>query len=176
MTTDTPSSLSVGDEAPDFVLPDVRGGDVSLAEVLEHRRVTLVFYRGGWCPICNHQLAELSSRYAEFSERNIEILAISNEEVRQGKKVLDKVGPPYPLLLDSSGEVIARYALTVPKRDPLGWMLRKHGYAHPAVVLVGQDRRVQWIYRGRTYRDRPRPAQIIEAADSESPREDLSGG
>lgn len=165
-----PASLpAVGDPAPAFSLPDVRGGTVSLLEVLSKGRAVLVFYRGGWCPLCNRQLAELSSCYDFFEQRRLQILAISNEEVQQGKKVLDKIGPPFSLLLDRSGEVIARYGLVVGRRDPLGWTLRKRGYAHPAVVLIGQDGRVQWVHRGRTYRDRPSPAEILEAADREQP-------
>lgn len=170
-TTTATGSPAVGDEAPDFTLPDVRGGRVSLTDILQNGRAALVFYRGGWCPICNKQLARLTERYAEFQQRRVEILAISNEEVRHGKKVLDKIGPPYPLLLDQTSEVIARYGLVVDRRDPLGWILRKRAYAHPAVVLVGQDGRIQWFYRGRTYRDRPQPEHILEAADRASASE-----
>lgn len=114
--------------------------------------------------MCNRQLVDISARYEEFRDRGVEILAISNEEVRQGKKVLAKIGPPYPLLLDSASETLARYGLIAPKRDPLGWMLRKHGYAQPAVVLVGQDGRIEWMYCGKTYKDRPSVDQILVAA------------
>jgi len=155
--------LVVGDAAPGFALPKVRGGELELAKVLSETRAALVFYRGGWCPICNRQLADISNRYADFRACNVAVLAISNEEVRQGKKVLAKVGPPYPLLLDSSSNVIARYGLVAAKRDPLGWVLRKHEYAHPAVVLIGQDSRIEWFYRGKNYRDRPTVDQILAA-------------
>lgn len=149
-----------------FTLPDVRGGNVALEDVLSRARAVIVFYRGGWCPLCNRQLAELSSRYEEFRKAGLEILAVSNEEVTQGRRVLDQIGPPFPLLLDSSSDVIGRLGLVVGKRDPLGWVLRKRGYAHPAVVIVDENRCIQWSYVGRTYRDRPSPDHILEAARS----------
>ncbi|MCK6502156.1 peroxiredoxin family protein [Myxococcota bacterium] len=151
--------------APLFELPDVRGGRVALEEVLKSSRAVLVFYRGGWCPICNAQLAKLSAAYEAFRDRGAEILAISNERVREGREVLRKVGPPYPLLLDEDGEVIRAYALEVTRRDPLGWVLRKQGYAHPAVFVVDPDGRIAWRYVGRHYRDRPSVDLVLQALD-----------
>src|SRR5258708_13049974 len=49
-------ALAVGDEAPDFTLPDSRGRQVSLAAVLRAGPAVVTFYRGGWCPYCNIQL------------------------------------------------------------------------------------------------------------------------
>ncbi len=164
-------SPAVGDEAPDFTLPDVRGGKVSLTDILRNGRAALVFYRGGWCPICNKQLTRLTERYAEFRRRRVEILAVSNEEVRQGKKVLDKIGPPYPLLLDQASEVIARYGLIHDRSYPLLWVMRKRAWADPAVVLVGQDGRIQWLHRGGTSHDIAEPEHILEAADRASASE-----
>jgi hypothetical protein len=42
-----PKELAVGMEAPDFVLPDAKGGSFSLASTRGHS-VLLVFYRGAW--------------------------------------------------------------------------------------------------------------------------------
>jgi len=173
--TSNNARTTVGALVESFRLPDVRGGDVTLVNVLERARAVLIFYRGGWCPLCNRQLAELSLRYGEFQSRAIEILAISNEEVTQGQKVLAKISPPYPLLLDPTSEVIARFGLVVDKRDPLGLSLRKHAYAHPAVAIVGRDSRVDWFFRGRNYRDRPSPDAILEAADRAAATQSIKG-
>jgi hypothetical protein len=40
--------LKEGDKAPDFMLPNVWGQPVSLAEMLKRGPVVLSFYRGGW--------------------------------------------------------------------------------------------------------------------------------
>ena len=41
-------SVKVGDTAPAFTLPNVRGEDVSLANLLSEGPVVLAFYRGTW--------------------------------------------------------------------------------------------------------------------------------
>jgi hypothetical protein len=94
---------------------------------------------------------------------------ISNERVCEGEKVLRSIGPLHPLLLDEGSDVLGRCALTVAKRNPLGWMLRKHGYAHPAVLVVGAGRRIEWAYVGKSYRDRPKVEPVLDVRGSESP-------
>lgn len=41
-------ALKVGDKAPDFTLPNVRGESVSLAKLLAKGPVVVAFYRGSW--------------------------------------------------------------------------------------------------------------------------------
>ena len=45
--------LQAGHVAPDFVLPDVLGNVVALADLRTQGPVVLSFYRGAWCPYCN---------------------------------------------------------------------------------------------------------------------------
>ena len=40
--------FKVGDKAPDFALPNVRGESVSLADVLAKGPAVVTFYRGHW--------------------------------------------------------------------------------------------------------------------------------
>jgi hypothetical protein len=42
------SALQKGDVAPEFVLPNALGIDVSLSELLKQGPLVLSFYRGGW--------------------------------------------------------------------------------------------------------------------------------
>jgi hypothetical protein len=41
-------ALKVGDKAPDFALPNVRGESVSLSEALTKGPAVVTFYRGHW--------------------------------------------------------------------------------------------------------------------------------
>src|SRR5260370_11441566 len=70
---------AVGDEAPDFALPDSRGRQVSLAAVLRAGPAVVTFYRGGWCPYCNIQLRAYQRALPEiaaFGGRIIPILPL----------------------------------------------------------------------------------------------------
>ena len=44
----TESALKEGDIAPEFVLPNAVGIDISLLDLLKKGPVVLSFYRGGW--------------------------------------------------------------------------------------------------------------------------------
>ncbi len=74
--------VSVGQHMPDFTLPAVQGGDVSLAD-LSGRNVLLVFPRGKvgdhWCQICHYQyaeLVELEQRRGLRAQHNLEIVFV----------------------------------------------------------------------------------------------------
>lgn len=157
--------LNENEKAPDFTLSDVRGGTITLSEILKSKHVALVFYRGGWCPLCNRQLAELSNNYESFTTKDIEIIAVSNDKLKSGKKLLKKIGSPFPILYDVESEILALYRSVISgKRDPLGWMLRKKQYASPSVFLIDKQQIIHWIYKGKDYTDRPSSHQILEAA------------
>jgi len=43
-------SVQVGEQAPDFTLPDALGQPVTLSARLLEGPVVVAFYRGAWCP------------------------------------------------------------------------------------------------------------------------------
>jgi cytochrome oxidase Cu insertion factor (SCO1/SenC/PrrC family) len=45
---DAPTALRVGEQPPDFTLPDAAGRPVTLADYRGQKPVVLVFYRGYW--------------------------------------------------------------------------------------------------------------------------------
>ena len=47
------NALPVGEQAPDFCLPNPDGQSVSLSDLLKEGPVVVTFYRGSWCPYCN---------------------------------------------------------------------------------------------------------------------------
>lgn len=71
-----------GDSFPDFALPAVQGGTVSLS-ALKGKNVLIVFPRGRvgdhWCQICHYQYAELADLEKALSFRkkyNLEVLFV----------------------------------------------------------------------------------------------------
>jgi len=53
--TDSVLQVKVGDRAPDFSLPSVSGGKVSLHQYLGKRNVVICFVPAAWTPVCSDQ-------------------------------------------------------------------------------------------------------------------------
>ncbi len=65
--------------APDLTVALLDDSTFRLAERHPERFTMVVFFRGLHCPVCQAQLRELNRRLGEFSERGIEVVAVSGE-------------------------------------------------------------------------------------------------
>jgi peroxiredoxin len=104
-------ALRVGDRAPGFRLPDARGGDVALDDLLARGPVVLVFYRGAWCPYCNLQLAAFQSAVADLRAAGAELVAVSPQTPDQSLTVAERHALEFPVLSDIGNAVARDYGL-----------------------------------------------------------------
>ena len=77
------AAIGVGDQAPDFVLPDAQGKMLSLAHLLGAGPAVVTFYRGGWCPYCNIQLRAYQAALPEMIALGARLVAISPQLPRR---------------------------------------------------------------------------------------------
>jgi peroxiredoxin len=49
------TKLKVGDKAPDFTLPMVKGGSMSLGQFMGRKNVVISFVPAAWTPVCTYQ-------------------------------------------------------------------------------------------------------------------------
>jgi alkyl hydroperoxide reductase subunit AhpC len=68
-----------GASAPNVTVKTADGSPVSLNALIMQKPSVVIFYRGGWCPYCSRQLAELKSIEQELVDEGYQILAISPE-------------------------------------------------------------------------------------------------
>ncbi len=71
------TAATVGDVAPDFTLTDSNGTAVTLSDELKKGPVVLTWYRGGWCPYCNIQLAAYQQILPQIEELGARLIAVS---------------------------------------------------------------------------------------------------
>jgi peroxiredoxin len=70
-------AVEVGDEAPDFELPDQHGTPVKLSSFRGAKNVVLVFYPLAFSPVCSGELCALREDFPEVSSGDAELLTVS---------------------------------------------------------------------------------------------------
>jgi peroxiredoxin len=92
-------SLSVGDVAPEFSLPDQDRQVVSLSG-LRGSPVLVVFYPFAFSGICTGELCQLRDELASYTEAGVQVVALSTDPVFSLKAFREKEGFEFPLLSD----------------------------------------------------------------------------
>ena len=92
-------SISVGDTAPEFSLPDQDKQVVSLAE-LRGAPVLVVFYPFAFSGICTGELCQLRDELSTYSDAGVRVVAISTDPVFSLKAFKAKEGFDFSLLSD----------------------------------------------------------------------------
>ena len=95
------SPLLPGLAVPNIELKDQYGKTVSLAERFKEKTTVLIVYRGGWCPYCSKQLANVQKIEKELADLGAQIIAVSPDSPE--KLAESKItSPNYQLLSDDS--------------------------------------------------------------------------
>jgi mycoredoxin-dependent peroxiredoxin len=92
-------SLSVGDTAPDFSLPDQDRQVVSLAG-LRGAPVLVVFYPFAFSGTCTGELCQLRDELAVYTDAGVQVVAVSTDPTFTLKAFREKEGFGFPLLSD----------------------------------------------------------------------------
>ena len=152
------STTTGGTAAPDFSLPDDRGGTVHLAGLAGQGPVLLVFYRGDWCSYCNTQLAAIAEQHPALEALGIRVLAISVDDPVRGAALRTSLSLPFSILSDPDHAVIDRYAGVEPN------LRQGVAIGRPATYLVDSLGRIAWSHIGADHRDRPQIEVVLEQA------------
>ena len=92
----------------EFELPDLAGKKVKLSS-LKGKVVFLNFW-ATWCGPCRSEMPSMQRMYEKFKAQGLEILAVDLQEDKgQVQRFADELGLSFPILLDSEGDVGARY-------------------------------------------------------------------
>jgi len=144
--------VDVGDEAPDFELPDQDRQPVRLSSFRGTKNVMLVFYPLAFTGTCQGELCAIRDSITDFSSDDVVTLAVSVDSAPVHKKWADEQGYTFPLLSDfwPHGDVARAYGVL---QEDLGLALRgtfiidKSGTVAYKVVNAIPDARDQDAYR-----------------------------
>ena len=107
-------TLAVGDEAPEFDLPDDAGGSVRLKNY-RGQLLVLYFYPKDETPGCTREACAFRDFYAEYQRRGVTIFGVSQDTEQSHRKFIERRALPFPLVADPEGSVARAYG--VPTRS-----------------------------------------------------------
>lgn len=105
------SPLLIGESIPTVVVPDAGGKSFDLNAKITERPTILVFYRGGWCPFCNKELAGLQAIQGNLVKMGYQLIAISTDSPENLSKSAGKHQLSYTLLSDADLNVSKRFGI-----------------------------------------------------------------
>ncbi|MBE6716250.1 MAG: thioredoxin-dependent thiol peroxidase [Ruminococcaceae bacterium] len=107
--------LKTGSKAPDFLLKDKNGNEISLSE-FAGQKVVLYFYPKDNTPGCTRQACAFASAYDEFRQKNVQVIGISKDSVASHLKFAEKNNLPFILLSDPERDAIEKYGVWQEKK------------------------------------------------------------
>jgi peroxiredoxin Q/BCP len=129
--------MQIGDEVPDFELPDQYGTPRRLSTLLEDGPLVLFFYPAAMTAGCTKEACHFRDLAAEFESAGVQRVGISRDPVDKQRQFSDKHGFDYPLLSDVDGTVSTIFGVQ------RGGVLGKLGAAVKRwTFAIGKDRRV----------------------------------
>ena len=103
--------VTVGDHAPDFRLPALRGGEVALSDFRGKKNVVLFFYPRDESPGCTVEACTFRDAYEGFVEAGAEVIGISSDSVDKHASFAARHNLPMQLVSDAGGKVRSSYGV-----------------------------------------------------------------
>lgn len=146
------SPLLIGETLPDSQLKNESGENMALYDILKQKPTVLVFFRGGWCPYCNVQLAGLVKAENDILKAGYQIVAITPDDYKNIKTMADKNEIKYKLFSDPNAEFLqkigiafnaAKSSTDAPRILPV-----------PTVMIVNTQNQILFEYINPNFRTR----------------------
>jgi peroxiredoxin Q/BCP len=137
--------MQVGDEVPDFELPDQHGTPRRLSTLLAGGPVALFFYPAAMTVGCTREACHFRDVGAEYGAAGVQRVGISMDGVDKQKRFADKHAFDYPLLSDPDGAVSEAFGVRRGKMGArIGAPVKRWTFA------IGTDHRLVAVIHSET--------------------------
>jgi len=136
-TTDSVLKVKVGDSAPDFSLPAVSGGRISLGKYRRKKNVVLSFVPAAWTPVCSDQWPGYNIVKDIFDKNDAILLGITVDNIPTLFAWTNQMGKLwFPVLSDfwPHGSMADRYGV-----------LRSDGLSERAIFVIDKEGIIRYI-------------------------------
>ena len=104
------TKLKEGDKAPVFAGRDQNGTKISLSDY-KGKKLVLYFYSEADSPTCTIESCNLRDNYSLLKKNGFEVLGVSPDDEKKQKKFEVKYKLPFPLIADTSHDVLEKYGV-----------------------------------------------------------------
>ncbi|MCP4299938.1 MAG: peroxiredoxin [Gammaproteobacteria bacterium] len=125
--------LEAGSQAPEFTLPDDRGGETTLSNLLKNGPLILYFYPADFTPGCTKEACSIRDIHNDIQSVGLQVAGVSPQDVDSHKRFRDKYDLPFVLLSDPDKVAIKLFDVD----GSFGVGVRR------ATFLINQDRTIQ---------------------------------
>lgn len=125
-------------EAPDFALRAIGGGNIRLSEY--RGQVVVLSFWSSRCNPCRAQLDDLNTVYATYRPAGLQVLGIAvDDDVEASSEFAQGVSVQFPMLADPGKAVAREYAVD----------------ALPMVIVIDRGGNVRYVHREPKSRGEP---------------------
>ena len=124
--------LNAGSKAPEFVLQDENGSDVSLTELLTSGPLILYFYPADFTPGCTKEACSIRDIHQKITAVGLRVAGVSPQDPDSHARFRDRHDLPFTLLCDPDKVAARMYGVD----GPFGVGVRR------ATFLINQDRTI----------------------------------
>ena len=170
------NATKTGDQFPDVTLPNAKGEDITLSDLLKEGKVVLTFYRGGWCPYCNIALKALQQALPEITKKGATLVAITPESPDNTLSTQEKNKLDFEVLTSENNELARSLGLVYQLPDSLVTLYTKFGIdlvesqgnnanelPIAATYIIEQNGEISYHFLAEDYKLRSDPNDIISA-------------
>lgn len=151
------SPLLIGEKIPNVTLYDANGMPSEIKNILDKKTV-LVVYRGGWCPYCNSQLADLQEIENKIISLGYQVVAVSPDAPSFLQKTLEDKELKYKLYSDSEGVFSQAVGIAFERKKG---KLDKYSEGKnpgflpvPTVYVLNKNQEIEFMYINPNYNTR----------------------
>ncbi len=162
------SPLLIGEQVPNIHMVSAANKSDSLLNLVMRQPTVLVFYRGGWCPFCNIQLAEMNKIKDDILSLGFQIIAIGADAPDKLRNTSDDNELQYSLYSDADTKISQAFGIAFQAPERKKEQLKQFSNGAnpgnlpvPSVFIIDQQGYIQFEYINPDYKVRLKSEMLM---------------